>query len=1071
MSMNLNGMEVTSMGLGVFQRGDHPPYSGLSKSMRQGLMHLTRAVVTSGGNVTLQCHSWQGFNGFVLMEEGEHKPSRTLDAQRPHNRQTEALFPVGPVTPSRRWTFGCYGYLSKSPQVWSEPSDPLELLVSGESGEPSLLSQQGPVVTPGQNLTLQCHSDVGHDRFALTQDGGPGLPQSLEESAQIRAELSQGLPSRAVCEAEDPRTLPKPHIWAEPGSVVPLGGPVTIWCQGTLGAQEYRLEKEGSLEPWDTQSPLEPGDKATFSIPTMTRQHKGTYRCSYHSRAGWSERSDPLELVVTGLHSKPGLSALPSPVLTSGGNVTLQCHSWQSFGGFVLTEDGEHQPSRILDAQKTPSGQPQALFPVGPVTPSRRWTFRCYGYYMFSPQVWSQPSDPLELLVSGESGEPSLLSQQGPVVTPGQNLTLQCHSDVGHDRFALTQDGGPGLPQSLVRQPQAHFPLGPMRPSLGGQYRCYGGHSLSSEWSAPSAPLDVLVAGQLPDRPSLSVQPGPTVALGEKVTLLCQSGSPGDTFLLSKEGAAQPRLHLRSKSQTWQNEAKFSMSPVTSAHGGTYRCYSANSSAPYLLSHPSDPLELRVSADPISPSQNQSEPTRAPHAQDYTAGNLVRMGVASVVLVALGTLLFQALRRAERGPGGCSLRRGPWRGTRDEAQGAVLVSTPRVCLSDLGNMGGSASTTTLAALLCLGLCRGPWDRVQAGRYQCRYQSGSTKSEHSDTLTLVVTGVYSSPSLWADPSPVVASGGTVSLKCRSEFTGGTFHLLKEGEADQSQHLVPLFSAGGWQAHFHVDPVTTSRGGTYRCYTSETKNPNAWSHPSGPLSLEVTGAYKEPSLSAQPGVLVPSGGSLTLQCRSEAGFDRFALTKEGLPTPQRLHGQPSPDFPLGQADGTHGGRYQCYGAHNVSHVWSAPSAPLDVLITGMSEKPSLSVQPGPSVSRGETVTLQCLSELWGDSFHLSKEGSPAPPQHLRGRDTAAPFRANFPLSPVTSAHRGTYRCYSSNSSAPYLLSHPSDPLELRVSDHTVENLIRVGIAGLILVVLGVLLCQAGHSPKTTQEAARS
>ncbi|XP_036739711.2 leukocyte immunoglobulin-like receptor subfamily A member 6 isoform X2 [Manis pentadactyla] len=479
-------------------------------------------------------------------------------------------------------------------------------------------------------------------------------------------------------------------------------------------------------------------------------------------------------------------------------------------------------------------------------------------------------------------------------------------------------------------------------------------------------------------------------------------------------------------------------------------------------------------------------------------------------------------------------------------------------------MGGSASTTTLAALLCLGTlpkpsiwadpgsmvtkgspvtihCQGPLEAANytlykevsgswtvdgerkyrdkadfsigstgsslAGRYQCGYQNGSRKSEHSDTLTLVVTGVYDPPSLSADPSPVVASGGTVSLRCRSEVTGGTFHLLKEGEADSPQNVVPLFSAGGWQAHFPVDPVTISHAGTYRCYTSETKSPYVWSLPSGPLTLEVTGVYKEPSLSARPGALVPSGHSLTLQCHSEAGFDRFTLTKEGLPTPQPLGGQPSPDFPLGQANGTHGGRYRCYGAHNVSHAWSAPSAPLDVLVTGMSEKPSLSVQPGPSVSWGETVTLQCLSELWGDSFHLSKEGSPAPPQHLRGRDTAAPFRASFTLNPVTSAHGGTYRCYSSNSSAPFLLSHPSDPLELwvsafgvqtlspteephvcwvtrppcpevqvppgfaRFSDHTVENLIRMGIAGLILVVLGVLLCQAGHSPKTTQEATRS
>nr|XP_036881697.1 leukocyte immunoglobulin-like receptor subfamily B member 3 isoform X21 [Manis javanica] len=461
---------------------------------------------------------------------------------------------------------------------------------------------------------------------------------------------------------------PKPTIWAEPGSVVPQGSPVTIWCQGTLGAQEYHLEKEGSLVTWDTQKPLEPSAKATFSIQTMTKQRTGMYRCSYDSPTGRSERSDPLELVVTGAYSKPSLSALLSPVMTSGGNVTLQCHSWQGFKQFVLMEDGEHKPSRTLDAQRLSGGQRQALFPVGPVTPSLRWTFRCYGYFRNSPQAWSEPSDPLNLLVSGVSGKPSLLSQQGPVVTPGQNLTLRCHSDVGHDRFVLTQDGGRGLPQSLVRQPQAHIPLGPVRPSHGGRYRCYGGHSLSSEWSAPSDPLDVLVAGEEPvgqllERPSLSVQPGPTVASGEKVTLLCQSGNSRDTFLLSKEGAAQPPLRLRSKNGAQQSQAEFPMSPVTSAHGGTYRCYSSNSSVPYLLSHPSDPLELRVSG-PKWPV-------------------LVLVGVSAACALLLAVLLLLLLRsqrlRRRRKPGAADAEsgdRGPQRssGPADDAQETLYAT-------------------------------------------------------------------------------------------------------------------------------------------------------------------------------------------------------------------------------------------------------------------------------------------------------------------------------------------------------------------------------------------------------------
>ncbi|XP_035580928.1 leukocyte immunoglobulin-like receptor subfamily A member 6 isoform X1 [Zalophus californianus] len=448
-------------------------------------------------------------------------------------------------------------------------------------------------------------------------------------------------------------TLPKPTIWAEPGSVIPQGTSVTIWCRGSLEAQEYRLYKKGNSETWDRQKPLEPGDKAKFSIRYMTDVYAGRYLCSYRSPTGWSEPSDPLELVVTGLHSKPSLIATPSPVVTSGGNVTLQCGSWVGFDRFILMKEGERQTSWTRDSQPAPSGGSQAMFPVGPVTPSLRWTFRCYGCYSNTPQVWSLPSDPLELVVSGVSGKPSLLSQQGPVVTSGQSLTLQCRSDVGYDRFALSKEGAGDPPRRLGRQPHAglsgaNFDLDPVRPSHGGRYTCYGGQNLSSEWSAPSDPLDILVAGQLPYKPSLSVQPGPTVTSGENVTLLCQLWSSVDTFLLSKEGAADPPLRLRSKHRAGQHQAEFSMSPVTSAHGGTYRCYGLVSTSPYVLSQPSDPLELLVNGPSTDPGPSPTGPSSTAGSHWYL---YVLIGVSVAFVLLLGLLGLLLVRHRRRGKG------------------------------------------------------------------------------------------------------------------------------------------------------------------------------------------------------------------------------------------------------------------------------------------------------------------------------------------------------------------------------------------------------------------------------------
>uniref|UniRef100_A0A8C8UK82 Ig-like domain-containing protein n=1 Tax=Peromyscus maniculatus bairdii TaxID=230844 RepID=A0A8C8UK82_PERMB len=338
-------------------------------------------------------------------------------------------------------------------------------------------------------------------------------------------------------------TLHKPIIKAETGSVVTSGSPMTICCEGSLDAEIYVLHKEGSQKPWGTQTPEKPENKAKFSIPSVTKQHGGQYRCYCYSSAGWSERSDTLELVVTGEQAPP---------------------------------------------------------------------------------------------------------MTNPILDPGKSLTLQCCSDINYDRFALYKLGGADFTQNGGQWTQsglslANFTLGPVSSSTGGQYRCYGAHNLSSEWSASSDPLDILITGQRPFSPSLSVKPNSTVHSGDNVTLLCQSPYKVDTFILSKEGAAQQPQQLKSKSEAWDFQAEFSMSAVTSALSGTYRCYGSQDSSPYLLSYGSDPVELMVSGSirASSPPPSRPMPTAASENQDHTVENLIRMGMAVMILIVIGILVFE----------------------------------------------------------------------------------------------------------------------------------------------------------------------------------------------------------------------------------------------------------------------------------------------------------------------------------------------------------------------------------------------------------------------------------------------
>ncbi|XP_059933532.1 killer cell immunoglobulin-like receptor 2DL2 isoform X2 [Homo sapiens] len=197
----------------------------------------------------------------------------------------------------------------------------------------------------------------------------------------------------------------------------------------------------------------------------------------------------------------------------------------------------------------------------------------------------------------------------------------------------------------------------------------------------------------------------------------------------------------------------------------------------------------------------------------------------------------------------------------------------------------------------------------------------------------------------------------------------------------------------------------------------------------------GVHRKPSLLAHPGRLVKSEETVILQCWSDVRFEHFLLHREGK-FKDTLHligehhdGVSKANFSIGPMMQDLAGTYRCYGSVTHSpYQLSAPSDPLDIVITGLYEKPSLSAQPGPTVLAGESVTLSCSSRSSYDMYHLSREGEAHECRFSAGPKVNGTFQADFPLGPAT--HGGTYRCFGSFRDSPYEWSNSSDPLLVSV-----------------------------------------
>ncbi|KAM4801459.1 leukocyte-associated immunoglobulin-like receptor 2 [Urocitellus parryii] len=139
-------------------------------------------------------------------------------------------------------------------------------------------------------------------------------------------------------------------------------------------------------------------------------------------------------------------------------------------------------------------------------------------------------------------------------------------------------------------------------------------------------------------------------------------------------------------------------------------------------------------------------------------------------------------------------------------------------------------------------------------------------------------------------------------------------------------------------------------------------------------------------------------------------------------------------------------------------------------GALPRPSISAEPGSEIPQGRPVTIVCRGPAGFQEFHLEKEGRP----QFWGEKNSSPSEreARFLFPSMSEDTAGRYRCRYIKST---LWSALSDDLRLELSredvtqvptpgpaqpsgsipqNYRVLNCVRLGLAGLVLVVLGQL-----------------
>ncbi|XP_038642640.1 deleted in malignant brain tumors 1 protein-like [Scyliorhinus canicula] len=405
------------------------------------------------------------------------------------------------------------------------------------------------------------------------------------------------------------------------------GGSIRITCTAPNGYVEgrFKLMKDSYTTEVKVLNPNEIA--VTFSLVNVSANSGGNYSCLYERDVSgmWISftAGDAVQIRVINASERPTISTDPDfAVYVPGGSIRITCTTPYGYveGRFKLMKN-----SNAINVQMLSPNEIAVNVLLGNLSVNSSGSYNCvYETNVSGKWISFIASEAMEIRVINPPIRPTISASPAlPVYVAGETVAIMCKLPNGQSigRLQLLIDSETVINSTSNKQ-FITYSIRNITISNEGMYTCSYRTQVSGRWinSALSRPLKMTVTNR-PTQPSVSTSPAyPVYVSGESVTMTCTIPF---VFSTGRLQWLQNSVSILS-SNTSRRSLTYTIHNISCSGEGRYRCsYEAQLSGRWIMSSPSQPIEIRLAGESHLDPLPQPAIEMSPEHTVYVSGETV----------------------------------------------------------------------------------------------------------------------------------------------------------------------------------------------------------------------------------------------------------------------------------------------------------------------------------------------------------------------------------------------------------------------------------------------------------------